>query len=255
MARRLLVLLLAVAGLGSVGCRPDTVRLGFAPEVGDTYRYRYVVEATITRQVDGEEPRTTDVRLTIESTQTVVEPRPDGTVVDVTLDAPEATPRTVTVVMDRAGSLQAIEQVDGLPADAAGLPAATLLGLPSAEPPDAALSIGETWSLDDGPVEGEGRLDRLGVLDGEPAAVVEATLREALQATEARSGSEVALDGTLRADGTTAFDVGDGAIRRSETRSHGRVDVEVAPPEGVTAAPVRAVVTYELRVTTTRLDE
>jgi hypothetical protein len=254
MTRRPVAALLAVAGLGLVGCRPDTVRLGFEPEPGATYRYRYEIEADVTRQVEGEEPRTTHVQMTFESEQTVVEEAEGGTLMEVTLTTAGAPPRTARVVIDRAGSLEAFQEVDGLPADAVGLPTGALLASAATEPPDRPLSIGDDWDVNEGTVSGDGHLDRLGVLDGEPAAVVEATIIEVLAETTERLGSAVELDGDLRSVTTTAFDVGDGSVRRSLTDSEGTVDVLVSPPADVQAAAVAALVTYELEVTTTRLD-
>ena len=254
MSRRPLAVLLAVATLGVVGCRSDTVELGFEPEPGATYRYRYEIEATVTRQVEGESARTTLVQMTFESEQTVVEEADGGTLMEITLTAEGAPPHTARVVIDRAGSLEAFQQVDGLPADEVGLPTGALLAAAATEPPDRPLAIGDDWEVDEGTVSGEGHLDRLGVLDGEPAAIVETTILEVLAETTERLGSAVGLDGDLRSVTTTAFDVGDGSVRRSLTDSEGTVDVVVSPPADVQTAPVQAVVTYELEVTTTRLD-
>jgi len=254
MSRRLIAAFLAVAGLALVGCRSDTVQLGFEPEPGATYRYRYEIEGSVTRHVEGEEPRTTHVQMTFESEQTVVEEADGGTLMEVTLTAEGAPPRTVTVVIDRAGSLEAFQQVEGLPADEVGLPTGALLAAAATEPPDGPLAIDDDWEVEEGTVSGEGHLDRLGVIDGEPAAIVETTILEVIAETTERLGSSVALDGELRSVTTTAFDVGDGSVRRSLTDSEGNVDVLVSPPADVQAAPVPALVTYELEVTTTRLD-
>jgi len=254
MPRRLVAALLAVAGLGLVGCRADTVELGFEPEPGATYRYRYEIEATVTRRIEGEDPRTTTVEMTFDSEQTVVEEAEGGTLVEVTLTSDDAPPHTATVVIDRAGSLEAFQQVDGLPADAVGLPTGALLTAAATEPPRRPLSIGDDWEVQEGTVTGTGRLDRLGVLDGQPSAVVETTIREALDETTERLGSTVALAGDLPSVTTTAFDVRDGSVRRSRTHSKGTVHLLVSPPVDVQAAPVEAVVIYELLVTTTRLD-
>ena len=245
------VLLLSVAS----GCRSDEVRLGFEPAPGATYRYRYEVEATVTRAVDGEEPRTTDVHLTFESEQTVLERTSDGTRMEITLTAPQSSPRTAEVVVDRAGSLQAIQQVEGLSVEEIGLPsAASLLATTSVEPPEAPVSLGESWVVTLGVISGESRLDHFAVLDGSDAAVVESTLVEVLTDTVRSRGSDVVLDGDLRSTSRIAFDLDDGAVRRSRTRSHGEVDVLVSPPTGVVAAAVEAVVTYDLRVTATQVD-
>jgi hypothetical protein len=255
MARRRIAIALAVlSAMLGLGCRTDAVRLGFDPEPGATYHYRYEVDATISRDVAGERPRTTSVHLTFESRQTVLEQTPDGTRMEVTLSAPQSSPRTAQVVVDRAGSLQAIQDVEGLPADALGLPStADLLASTSVEPPTGGLSLGDGWEVTLGATRGEGRLDHFEVLDGARSAVVETTLIEVLTETLERAGSEVVLDGDLRSSGHTAFDLADGSVRRSRTVSRGTVDVLVSPPVGVLAPAVEAVVAYELEVSTTRV--
>jgi hypothetical protein len=257
MVRRPLATLIAVASAGVLfGCRPDTVHLGFDPAVGATYRYRYEIDTTITREVDGEAPRTTDLQVTVDSTQTVVELTEDGARLEVTLTSSGAAAEsTATVVVDRAGSLQAIQQIDGLPTEETGLPAAdALLSAAATRTPDRPLALGDRWTIAEGTITGEGRLDRLGVLDDEEAAVIETALLEVLRSTEQSGDSQVVLDGDLRTSATTAFDLDDGSVRHSRTRSTGIVDVLVAPPTGVIAPAVEAVVRYELRVTTTRRD-
>ncbi len=247
------VLLVLVAAIAS-GCRGDDVRLGFEPAAGATYRYRYEVDATITRALEGEEPKTTSVHLTFRSHQTVLEQTDEGTRMEVTLSAPQSAPRTAEVVVDRAGSLQAIQQVEGLPADQIGLPsAAALLASTSVEPPTGPLSLGDTWDVALGVVSGRSRLDHFAVLDGARAAVVEMELVEVLTDTVSSGASEVVLDGDLRSSSRTAFDLSDGSVRRSRTRSHGRVDVLVSPPADVVAPAVEGEVTYDLRVTTTQI--
>ncbi len=254
MPRRSLTALLAVSSVALLACRPDTVQLGFDPDAGATYRYRYEVDATITRQIEDGEPQTTEVHLTFDSEQTVLEATEGGARMEVTLTSRGSAPKTAEVTVDRAGSLQAIQAVDGLPADALGLPAvADLLAAAATEPPRRALALGDAWATTEGLVTGKGRLDHYAVLDGEDSAVVESTVVEVLTQTSERSGSEVVLDGDLRSSATTAFDLADGSVRRSRTRSHGTVDVLVAPPVDVVAPPVDATVTYDLRVTTTRL--
>ena len=256
MLRRGIVALSLLGATSLLGCRPDTVHLGFDREVGATYRYRYEIRGTITRAVEGEDARTTPLRVTVESVQTVVEQTADGAVLEVTLrSSAAATPSTATVTVDRAGSLQAIQQVDGLPSGTLGLSTTdAVLAAAATQTPDRDLGIGDRWDIAEGTVTGRGRLDRLGVERGEDAAVIETILDEALHATEVTGGSEVVLDGDLHTTATTAFDLDDGAVREGQTRSTGSIDVLVSPPEGVVAPPVEALVTYELRVTTTRLD-
>jgi hypothetical protein len=253
--RGTVVALAALVAVASAGCRTDEVRLGFEPPPRATYRYRYEVDATVTRAIDGEEPRTTSVHLTLESRQTVLERTPEGTRMEVTLTAPQSAPRTAEVVVDRAGSLQAIQHVEGLPAESVGLPSATsLLAATSVPPPSGPLALGDSWDVTLGVVSGESRLDHFAIVDGTRAAVVASDLVEVLTDTVRSGGNDVVLDGDLRSSSTTAFDLGDGSVRRGRTHSRGTVDVLVSPPVDVVAPPVDGVVTYELRVTTTRID-
>jgi hypothetical protein len=257
MHRRIVAAFIAMASaVVLLGCRPNTVELGFDPEIGATYRYRYAIHATVIREVEGEAPRTTRLSVTVESIQTVVEQTGDGTLLEVTVTSSASpAPSTATVVVDRAGSLQAIQQIDGLPGDSLGLPNTdALLAAAATETPNGALAVGGRWDIAEGSVTGDGRLDRLGVLDGEHAAVTESVLVEVLDATQQTGGSEVVLDGDLHTSTTTAFDLVDGSVREGRTRSRGTVEVLVAPPAGVLAPPVEAIVSYDLRVTTTRLD-
>ena len=256
MRRRSVAAVLAITGAAVVtACRPNTVRLGFEPEVGATYRYRYEIDAEITRAADGEEPRTTHLAVTVESRQTVVEVNDEGALLEVTLRSSSSpTPTTATVQVDRAGSLQAIQQIDGLPATSTGLSTDALLAAAATRTPDHALVVGERWDVREGTITGDGRLDHLAVLHGDGAAVVEISLLEAFNATQETRGSEVVLDGDLRTHATTAFALEDGSVREGHTSSAGTVDVLVAPPTGVVAPAVEAAVTYELRVTTTRVD-
>jgi hypothetical protein len=255
MPRRAVLALVAVMGASTLlGCRPNTVHLAFAPEVGATYRYRYVIEATITRAVEGEAPRATRLAVTVQSTQKVVEVTDDGARLEVTLtSSASTTPSQATVTVDRAGSLQAIQQIDGLPAGPTGLSTDALLAAAATETPDRPLAVGDRWDIREGTITGDGRLDRLRVLDDDPAAIVEIDLLEAFSSTEESEGSQVVLDGDLRTSATTAFDLGDGSVREGHTSSTGSVDVLVAPPEGVVAPAVNAVVTYDLQVTTERV--
>jgi hypothetical protein len=253
MGRRVLAAMALAAAL-LAGCRSDTVSLGFEPRPGATYRYRYEIDATVTRTVAGAEPVVTEVAVTISSEQQIREVTEDGVTAAVTLTTDGSTPRTSVVRLDRAGSLAAIQEVEGLPSEAAGLPPEALLGTALGEPLPDDLSAGERWSIRDGAVTGEGRLDRLGVVDDHDVAVVTTDLVDAIADVVAAGGSEVTLDGELSTAASTTYDLGDGAVREGQSRTTGTVDARIAPPAGVVAAPVAAVITVELRVRTTRLD-
>ena len=244
---------MAAATVPLLACRPDTVSLRFEPRDGEAYRYRYEIEIRVTRTVEGEAPETTEVTSTLRSSQEVVERSDDGTVMEVTLTSDDGAPRTATVVLDRAGSLQAIVAVEGLPVELLGLPSGALPTANVGEPPDRPLKIGDEWTISDGTLTGDARLERLGVVDDRDVAVVGASLTDVLTGAETVGDSEVTLDGDLESTTITTYDLRDGAVRRASLRADGTVDVVVAPPFGMAVPPVEATVSYELRVRTTRL--
>ena len=118
-------------------------------------------------------------------------------------DSPAPAPRPSCV--DRAGSLQAIQQIDGLPADALGLPTTdALLGRRRPpRPPDRPAGVGRSAGTI---AEGTGQRRRpprssSACVDGEERRSIETDLVEVLNATEVTGGSEVVLDGDLRTTG------------------------------------------------------
>jgi len=244
----------AAGAITLLGCRAETVALGFEPSVGDTYRYRYEIEATVTRTVDGQAPEVTEIVTELTSVQKVLERTVDGARAEVTLTSEGSAPRTAVVLLDRAGSLQAIQEIEGLPLDALGLPPVDALLAATADPPDRPLAVGDRWTIADGALTGDARLDRLGIVDDHEVAVVSASLLEVLADAVVVDDSDVVLDGDLRSTTSTIFDLADGAVRRATTRSTGTVGVLVSPPAGVVVPPVEATITYELRVQTTQLE-
>lgn len=248
------VWILPLGALALVACQPDTVTLGFEPAQGDVFRYRYDIELTLTRVTDGGEPESTELTTSIVSEQRVLEHGSAGTLTRVELSSEGAAPRTATVVLDRAGSLAAIEEIADLPVAEFTLPAgAAVFAAQAAQPPAGALRLGDRWRIDDDMLRGEARLERLGVVDDEHVAVVSTSITESLDEA-ARSGlSGVDLAGELRTVTSTMFDLHGGAIRRGSSTSSGDIDVLVAPPAGVVADAVPATITYRLIVRTTRL--
>ena len=116
------------------------------------------------------------------------------------------------------------------------------------ETPDRPLADRRRWDIREGTITGDGRLDRLGVIDGEPAAVVETTHCSRCSAPPRRpAAARWCSTATCAPSATTAFDLERRLRpRRAARDSEGTVDVLVAPPVGVLAPAVEALVTYEL---------
>jgi hypothetical protein len=253
MGRRLAVaLVVLVSAPVLASCRASSVSLSFAPEQGDEQSYRYEIEATITQTLDGAPPRVTELRTTLRADQEVLEVAPTGVRAEVTLRRDGGAPHRAEVRLDDAGILQGVDLIEGQPTSIFGLD--DLGGvLSTVAPPEGALAPGDRWSIDAEDVAGEGRLLRLGVIDGEDVAVVATDLTQPVEETTPVGATSAALDGDLRSIATTAYDLRDGSLRRATTRSRGAVQARIAPPPGIEADAVLGTITYDVRVRVTRL--
>ncbi len=243
-----------MAGLAALGaCRPGTVRIERDPHVGDRARYRYEIDATVTRSLDGAKPTSTAVTTTLVADQKIVALTPGGVEADVTLHRDGAAARTARVVLDRTGAIRGIELVAGLSSDGLGLAQLGSLLPPTMAPPPRALAPGARWTISEGGLEGQGRLLRLGVIDGADVAVVRTTLSEAVDDAVAAGASAARLTGRLHSQSSASYDLGDGSARRTTARSQGSVRVRIDPPAGIDATPVLGTISYDIRVRATRL--
>jgi hypothetical protein len=245
---------LAVAALCVlVGCRPATVSVGFSPAIGDRYAYRYEIHATITRDVQGRPPEVVHLDTELSARQEVQALTKGGARIRLVLTRDGGVPRTAVVLVDRAGSLEGIELVEGLDAAAFGVGGDDTLG-PShlTGPPDRPLAPGDRWTIREATRHGSGRLDRLGVVDGEDVAVVATSITDDVDEAGLAGTSSTHVTGALRTTATTSYDLRGGAIRRSRSHSSGRLDARLAPPAGVTARAVHATIGYDVTVRVTR---
>lgn len=238
---------LLAAAMAASACRPNTVDLGFRPEVGDRYQYRYEIDAVVRQTLPGAEPEVSEIDTELVVEQYVEALTDEGVRVAVELRSEGGAPRSVVVLLDRAGSLEGIELVEGLPGGAAPPFGEGALAIP-----ERPLAPGERWDIGGAGAEGTARLERLGVIDGAEVAVVRAELTEEVdEARDAAGGT--ALSGTRSSDATTSYDIADGAVRRSVSVAHAELIARIAPPEGVDAAPLDATITYDVEVRVTRL--
>ncbi len=240
--------LLLVAAAASGACRPHTVDLGFRPDVGERYAYRYEIDAVVRQVVPGDEPDVTDIDTDLFVEQHVEALTDEGVRVAVELRSEGGAPRSVVVLLDRAGSLEGIELVERLPGPAPSFAA----GAGALAIPERSLAPGERWHVGGPGAAGTAQLERLGVVDGADVAVVRAELTEEVdELLDAAGGA--ALRGTRSSDSTTSYDIADGAVRRSVSVSHAELTARIEPPEGVEAEPVDVTITYDVQVRVTRL--
>jgi hypothetical protein len=251
-ARGLLAATAAIAALPLLACRPATVSVSYAPEVGDRYGYAYEISATVTRTVEGAKPEVTHVDTELSADQVVQARTERGARIRLRLTREGGAPRTAVAIVDRAGSLEGVELVAGLGDAVLGVADedAIVPNLPG--PPDRPLAPGDRWSIASGRRTGEGHLERLGVIDGVDVAVVRTTATEDLARDVTAGASATEVRGRVRSGATTSYDLDGGAIRRSRSWSRGEVRAELQPPEGVDARPVVATISYEVTVAVTR---
>lgn len=246
--RRGAAALLAVVGLGA--CDAGTVTVAFRPEAGDLQRYRYEITGTVRQELDGADPVVNQLDLELEVDEEVLSAADDGTVAArLRVRRPGAPAETVDVRLDGAGGLAGIDLgADAGPSELGVLD--QVLSVPAL--PSEPVAPGERWDIEGAGVDGEGRLRRLGIVDGHEVAVVDTAAEHDLDEDLTSSGSTVHVAGTVRATSQSAYDIADGTVRRARTTARGSVDLVVNPPTGVAGTPVSGTVTYDVRVVVTR---
>ena len=213
----------------------------------------------------GDQPAQKDDDETVlRATHTVLRSRRAGVVrVRVQLRTPGGTTRTFVVDLDRAAQLDAIETIEGLPAQVFGnLGVSEIFPAAAGAPPSRVLHPGDTWRIDDhlrlpdqGPVRlvGAGRLIELAVVRGRTVARVRSATRlPVARTTELRQG-QVVLRGSQATESTTTQDVTDGAVENASSLGHGVFDVSLLPPPGSKAPPVDGRMVLDVRSTVQRV--
>jgi hypothetical protein len=249
-------------------CREEGVLLTFRPEVGATYRYEVVVRSAATRRVDGGPPKVEREEARFDARHTVVDADDGGIRVEIQLQRAGSAARTFVVRYDRAAQLEAVESIEGISvATLSGLGLAEIFPAAAGAPPDRALAPGDRWVIDEtvelpgeespSRLTGEGRLEELGVVDGEKVARIVTRSVVPLSSLAPADGDDGRLSrrGSLTTDSRTEHDLSDGSVRRVNSTTTGRLRIAIAPPADVTGEPVRATVEVEVESETRRLED
>lgn len=255
----------ALALVGTLAaCEDHTVAVRFEPEVGDVYRFRAEVRTDVVRTLEGEVTDDSDTARLV-ATQTVRRVGDEEVLVRARLRQDGAPPRTVDVRLDRTSRLTAIDLIEGVPAEALGVDVSTDLPADIASPPTGPLEPGDRWVIEREVrvgdrrrpvlVRGSGRIEALGVEDGHEVAVAVVELEVPVRSVVEAARGAVRLVGVQRTESETAYDLGDGAMRRDRTRIEGDVAVIAEPPPGIDAAPLRGDLDYRIVTDTRRLGE
>lgn len=254
------LLALVVALFVAAACEPHTVVIRFDPEVGDGYRFRSDISTRVVQTID-DETTVEDADSVLDATE-IVTAVDDEITVAVTLERDGATQRSYEVRFDRGDRLTAIDLVEGVPADALGLDLANDLPADIASPPAGPLESGATWTIERSVeaagqparvVRGRGRIDSLGVVDGNDVAVVVVELTVPILSTIDTPDGRVSVRGLQTSTSRTTYDLADGAARQDRTDIEGDVDVVVQPPTGIVAEPVRGTIDYRVETRTQRV--
>jgi hypothetical protein len=259
-----LAVLAVVALTGALpGCAPGTVRVAFRPRVGARYRYDVQVRTRSTLRVEGRPAVNRDVTTNLQADQTVLRVDETGSLVQVVLRTNPEDERTVLVRLDRAAQLVGLEPVTGQdPAALGDLGVAEVFPAAVGAPPDRPLRPGERWQVDSAVtlpastpsrLVGDGRLTRLGMVEGEKAATVttDSTL-PVVRRTGSSAGNEAVLEGTQQTTTTASHALADGAIQAARSTTKASYALRLLPPPGLTGDPVRGSLALEITSRTTR---
>jgi hypothetical protein len=254
MVRRPLGLVVGAAVVAVVtACQPATVSVAYTPAIGQRYGYRYEIDATVTRRVAGQAPDVEHLDAQLVAQERVQAHSRAGTRLRLVLVRDGGTPRSAVVLVDRAGSLAGIELVQGLDATTFGLAGRGSFGPGTATaPPNGRLAPGDRWTIRGEGRRGHGRLERLGVVDGQDVAVMATAVTEQVDEAGQAGTSATHVKGQVTSDATTSYDLQGGAVRRSRSHSTGTLRALLRPPSGVDASAVQATLEYDVTVRVTR---
>lgn len=256
MLRPALVLLAAVLSLSA--CRDGTVQVAFRPEVGARYTYRVTVDAEVVTRIADRPERRTTAEDVFTARHTVLAAGPDGTRVEVRLEAEEQEPRTFVVRLDRAGQLVEVQRIEGIPADVLrGLGLSELYPAAAGALPDRGLAPGDRWVIDEavdgGRIRGTGRLTGLGVRGGRRRASVESDYVLPVARTTTEGDRPLRLEGDQRTTAESTYDLRDGAVEEVRAETNGTFRLAVLPSPDAPGPGIPGRLELHVRSTTRRL--
>jgi hypothetical protein len=265
--RRLALLLLpALAAGGMTACDgKESVRVGFRPEAGATYRYEIKVQSVTTTVLGDDAPEHSADDVTLESRDTVVSAVPEEIKVRVQLLRAGSPDRTFQVRFDRGAQLAGVDAVDGLPPAVLG-PVGLPEFLPAAAtaPPDRALSPGEKWAIDASTgvpggtdavrLQGTGQLVKVSTTEGRKVASIKAETSVPLSSTSRVGDATVSITGTERTESTATRALADGVVQEATSVTRGSYNLVLSPQPGG-GAPVLGTMAVEIRAQTRRLPD
>jgi len=259
------VLGVTLLGMGLTACQTGAdVRLTFRPVQGSQAAYRLTVHSASTVRLGDAAPREQEDEAVFTARHTVLAVSLRGVHVEVALRRPGSPERTFVVRFDADGTLQGVEQVEGLPVDVLGdVGLAELAPAAAAVPQDEPLRLGQRWTIDEqlavagveaGRLTGTGRLVRVHQEGGRRLAVVTTTVDLPLRRRSSLPEGTLALDGRQTTRSTTTYDLADGTVVEARSTTHGEFDLRLEPPVGRDAPAVTGTLVLDVRSDTRRTD-
>lgn len=264
---RALAIAMAIAVVGSTGCRSDTVPLEYRFPEGGELRYRLEAEADAEWDI-GETGRGS-YRVVFEVTESVVERDGAEAVVNVTmrpirvheagLPSPGSEERSFTLRIDSTGNVVDVLEVQGVPAEQLDPAQVAFIGTYRPPLPPGPQHLKDEW-IDVGSLSSESVTERirtrgrLQALDrdstGELAELRFTGRGPLLYATRLQQG-DAELRGTSITSIDAELDLRGGYLRNARSTIDGDFDVTVLPLEG--AEPLHGDLNLRLELRLERL--
>lgn len=246
-----------LAACALAGCRPSTVQLRPAFEVGDRLEFTSTVTEAVRTELGPTAEASRD-ESRIDTVQEVIGSGPTPRA-RVTVQRSGTTPRAFTSRLDRSGRVVALDLMTGLSARGLGIERAVEVPAGVLDPPSGDLRPGQVWTIGStGAVarsgtRGEGRIVALSVEDGVELLETRIRLRMPVRGEVETPDGRVELDGIQVLDATTLYRLDDGLVWRELTEVRGAVEIVIHPPPGIDAVPVEGELAYTLTTQTDRV--
>jgi len=229
---------------------------------GDVATYRIDVDADAVTALAERVPRRTTTESVFQARHEVLTVAGGRRNVEIAVAEQGGPTTTYVVSLDRSGQLTRVASIEGLPTEALGdLGLAEIFPRAAASAPDRALSPGDRWSIDE-PItvagteptrlRGEGRLVRVGVVDGRNTATVQTDFRLPVRRNEVDTGGRLRLDGEQHTTATITYGLADGIVQSAVARTVGSYRIALFPPIGTAGEAVPGTLELTIRSSTRR---
>jgi hypothetical protein len=254
--------------ISGVACRPDSVRLGYQFEEGDTHTYRMTAHATAVWDVAGGGRGSYEVSFDV--TESIKEVDPTGALVVVEmvpvasaskeqgLPSPGLERRSFSLRLDPDGSVAEILQLDGIEASVLDHDELAFIGTYRPPLPEDVVRLGDEWgdtgAIRLGPnvqqIQTRGTLTGFERSDGMDLALIEFSGSSPVEWLTTLPQGEAQLTGEAATRGAARIDLASGGLDEATSSTGGDFLVRVIPGNG--DAPITGTLRLDLDLEVTR---